>query len=375
MDITNLKEQFNKIFGEGESIDFFSPVIVNIMGEHLVYNEGSMLATTTDLGFYGVARKRSDNIVNVSYEEKIKFSIDLENNKTKIEDNIQKIFTDSVEIIKTKEFNLAGIDVLISGNIPYKDTLSLNSSMQMLIGTIVNSLFNEGKISKLQLAKMFTDSIETKNLEGNYKEINNLAVLMGEKKKAILVEGHNLEHKQVALDLGDYTIVVMDTNKESMNIDEVLVDRKKQVVEATEVLKNYKNINYLWEFNEEAFEKLEFKIEEELLRKRAKHIITENERVKKALRAIKTGNIKELGTLMVISHNSLERWYEVTGVELDTIVDEALRAEGCIGAKMIGDGFGGYAIALVNKNYLNKFFNRVKEKYTAKIGYEPNFYL
>jgi galactokinase len=167
----------------------------------------------------------------------------------------------------------------------------------------------------------------------------------------------------------------MDTNKESMNIDEVLVDRKKQVVEATEVLKNYKNINYLWELNEEDFEKLEFKIEDELLRKRAKHIITENERVKKALRALKTGNIKELGTLMVISHNSLERWYEVTGVELDTIVDEALRAEGCIGAKMIGDGFGGYAIALVNKNYLNKFFNRVKEKYTAKIGYEPNFYL
>jgi galactokinase len=168
--------------------------------------------------------------------------------------------------------------------------------------------------------------------------------------------------------------VIMNTNKRRSLNDSKYNERRAECDEALNDLRKKKEINALCELNVLEFKELEKFIGSENARKRATHAVYENERVIKAYACLTEGNLQQFGELLVLSHNSLRDLYEVTGKELDTIVEEALKARGCIGARMMGGGYGGCAIALVKKTDIDNFINVVRENYTHTIGYEPEFY-
>jgi galactokinase len=162
----------------------------------------------------------------------------------------------------------------------------------------------------------------------------------------------------------------MDTGKRRELNESKYNERRKECEEALSNIQQKKAISNLCEASLEDI----LLLDNEVLRKRTLHVITENERVKKASIALKNGDIKEFGKLLVESHNSLRDNFEVTGVHLDTIVEEALKQPGCIGARMTGAGFGGCAIAVVASDGLDDFVRNVSLNYKVKTGLEPKFY-
>ena len=197
----------------------------------------------------------------------------------------------------------------------------------------------------------------------------------GKDNKALLLDCNSLKYEEIPFVLGDNVLVIAGTNKKRQLADSKYNQRRAECEKALEIINQngyeYKN---LCDIDESQIESLSKLIKDETLIKRFRHVVSENARTINASKALKEGNIALLGQLLTKSHESLENDYEVTGKELDTLVHNFLKQEGCIGSRMTGAGFGGCCIALFKKGYERKAIETVKEIYTKEIGYEPSFY-
>ena len=271
-------------------------------------------------------------------------------------------------------FKTGGMDILVSGNIPNGAGLSSSASLEVLTGVIIDTLFNEGKADRVELVKL-AQKAENSFVGVNCGIMDQFAVGMGRKNEAILLDCGTLKYSYAKVELQDYTLVIMNTNKRRALNESKYNERRAECDEALSILSKVKPIDALCALTPEQYDSLECLIEKENVRNRARHAVYENERTKQAYSYLNQGKLQEFGKLLVESHNSLRDLYEVTGKELDTIVEEALKVNGCIGARMTGAGFGGCAIAIVLKLEVNNFINTVKENYAKIVGYEPSFYL
>lgn len=375
MNIVDLKSEFIKLYGDGEVKCFHSPGRVNLIGEHIDYNGGYVFPCALEFGTFACVRKRNDNKVNfASTNFDLKVSIQLDDIIYKEEDDWANYPKGVIKIMQDSGYKVEGMDILISGNIPNGAGLSSSASLELLISVIVNNLYNGGIIDRVELVKIGQNS-ENSFVGVNCGIMDQFAVGMGKKDKAILLDCNTLEYKYANIDLGDYSLVIMNTNKRRALNESKYNERRAECDEALEQLSKGCQIKALCELNTHEYEELEYLIKKENVKNRARHAVYENERVKKAYQCLNEGKLNEFGKLLNESHNSLRDLYEVTGKELDTIVEESLKAEGCIGARMTGAGFGGCAIAVVNKGSIETFKETVKKNYTEKIGYEPSFYM
>ena len=374
MDIKKLKEKFIKLYGEGYMRTFFSPGRVNLIGEHIDYNGGNVFPCALNFGTLGCVRKRKDKKVNLaSTNIPLKISIDLDNIKYKKEDGWGNYPKGVIKEIIDKGYKVGGMDILVSGNIPNGAGLSSSASLELLIAIMINNIFNNGKLDKIELIKL-SQKAENDFVGLNCGIMDQFAVAMGKKDRAILLDCNTLEYKYAPVNLKNYVITIMNTNKRRELSDSKYNERRLECEKALKIINTKKKINYLCELSLEEFEGLKNLIEDKIILNRATHVVYENERVKKAYDLLLKGNIDEFGKLLIESHFSLRDLYEVTGKELDVIVDEALKVPGCIGARMTGAGFGGCAIALVEKNKLDLFKEEVSNNYNKIIGYKPDFY-
>lgn len=377
MDINNLKNKFLQIYGEGEQdFAFFSPSRINIIGEHIDYNGGMVMPCSIALGTYGIARKRNDHVIKLA---SVNFSSDV------ISTSLNELVNDKkqgwanyakgvIYHLLHAGYNAGGMDILVEGNIPNGAGLSSSASLEMLIGEIVNVLFNEGKIERIELVKL-CQKAENEFVGVMCGIMDQFAIGMGKKNKSILLNCETLQYEYIDFDLKDYIIVIMNTNKRRELNDSKYNKRRSECEEALKIIKEHAEIENLCQLSIDDFQKYSIFIRDEVIRKRAEHVVYENHRVKKASIALKNGEIEELGELLKQSHKSLKNLYEVTGRELDTIVSAANSLSYCSGARMTGAGFGGCAIALVKENMVHEFIKYVYEIYTEKIGYNADFYI
>lgn len=373
MDLLKLQERFYELYGKGDTSFFFSPSRINLIGEHIDYNGGKVLPGAIEIGTYGVVRKRDDNLLRLASENidlKIEASIDdLRYVKEHGWGNYPK---GVVHVMKEAGYKVFGMDILIYGNIPNGAGLSSSASLELLIAEMINVLFNEGKISKVELA-LLAQKAENQFVGVNCGIMDQFAIAMGRKNKAILLNTESLEYDYIDMDLKDNILVIMNTNKRRELSDSKYNERRAECDKALDIIKKEKHIEYLCQLNTEEFEELKILIKEENIRKRAEHAVYENDRVNKASSALINGEIEILGKLLKQSHESLRNLYEVTGIELDTIVDAANSYDNCLGARMTGAGFGGCAVAIVKKNFVDEFIDYVGEIYKEKIGYDAEF--
>lgn len=374
MELEELKKEFIKLYGEGEVISFLSPGRINLIGEHIDYNGGYVFPCATDFGTYACARKRNDGKINLaSTNFQLKVSVEARNIEFKKEDEWANYPKGVIKIMLDSGYKINGMDLLISGNIPNGAGLSSSASLEVLIGVIVNHLFNEDNIDRIELVKI------AQKAENNFVGVNcgimdQFAVGMGKKNKAMLLNCDNLECQYSDVNLLDNSIVVMNTNKRRALNESKYNERRSECEDALNILKQKKKINNICEIKPSEFKELENLFVDERVKNRAEHCVYENARVLKAFECLNKGEIKEFGKLLTESHNSLRDLYEVTGKELDIIVEEALLVDGCLGARMTGAGFGGCAIALVKNDKIEEFINKVRENYNKKVGYDPSFY-
>lgn len=377
--LKDLVLEFKKKFGEFENIrTFFSPGRVNLIGEHTDYNGGFVFPCALDFGTYAVVRKREDKIFRMyskNFENLGIIEFSLNELTYKKEDDWANY---PKGVIKTfVDHNLdvnSGFDVLFFGNIPNGAGLSSSASIEVLVAVILKNLFNLN-IDMVEMVK-YCQIAENKFIGVNSGIMDQFAVGMGKKDKAILLDCNSLNYEYVPVELGNMSIVIANTNKKRGLADSKYNERRASCEAAVEELnKNGVNIKYLGELTVEEFEKIKHFIKDEEQLKRARHAVRENERTKEAVNVLKAGDIEKFGKLMNESHISLRDDYEVTGMELDSLVEAAWEENGVIGSRMTGAGFGGCTVSIVKNENVESFIKNVGEKYKRKTGLNASFYV
>uniref|UniRef100_UPI0035B51383 galactokinase n=1 Tax=Neobacillus sp. TaxID=2675273 RepID=UPI0035B51383 len=217
--------------------------------------------------------------------------------------------------------------------------------------------------------------VENEFIGVNSGIMDQFAIGMGKEKAGILLDCQTLKYVYAPIQLDHHKIIIMNTNKRRELADSKYNERRSECEEALRQLQKKLSIEALGQLSEQEFEDNKHLITNEVVRKRARHAVYENRRTIKALKELKTGNLVGFGQLMNQSHLSLRDDYEVTGVELDSLVEAAWQQPGVLGARMTGAGFGGCAIAIVANEEVENFIASVGAAYREKIGYEAEFYV
>lgn len=372
-----VRADFAKIFGVEADHTFFSPGRINLIGEHTDYNGGHVFPAAISLGTYGAARKRDDQLLRFfsgNFEEKGIIEVPLENLHFEPEHNWTNYPKGVLHFLQEAGHTIdRGMDVYVYGNIPNGSGLSSSASLELLTGVIAEKLFDL-QLERLDLVKI-GKLTENEFIGVNSGIMDQFAIGMGADQRAIYLDTNTLEYDLVPLDLKDNVVVIMNTNKRRELADSKYNERRAECEKAVEELNRKLSITTLGELDEWSFDEYSYLIEDENRLKRARHAVLENQRTLQAMAALQAGNLEKFGRLMNASHVSLEHDYEVTGLELDTLVHTAWEQEGVLGARMTGAGFGGCAIALVGKDAVESFKENVGRKYQEVVGYAPSFYI
>lgn len=372
-----INSKFEEIFGkEGEIKTYFAPGRVNLIGEHTDYNGGHVFPCALTMGTYAVARKRNDNklrLYSMNFEKLGVLESTIDELKYEKEENWINYPKSMIWAMKDEGFNIdTGFDIVYYGTIPNGAGLSSSASIEVLTGFVLKDLFNLD-VNMVKLA-LLGQKAENKYVGVNCGIMDQFVIANGKKNCAIFLDTANLEYEYAPVELKEEKIVIMNTNKKRGLGDSKYNERRAECEEALKELQTKLNIKSLGELTEAEFEKNKYLIKDENRKKRAKHAVYENQRTIKAVEALRANKIDELGKLMIASHNSLRDDYEVTGKELDTLVNESLKQDGVIGARMTGAGFGGCAVSIVKNNMVENFIKNVGKAYKDKIGYEASFY-
>lgn len=266
-----------------------------------------------------------------------------------------------------------GMDLLLLGNIPNGSGLSSSASVEVLTGYILRDFFGY-EVENQDLALIGQYSENHFNMV-NCGIMDQFAIAMGKKDCAIFLDTADLSFEYAPIALKGAKIVIASSNKKRGLGDSKYNERRSECETALAELQQEVEISSLGDLDEETFEKHKEAIHSDVRRKRAKHAVYENRRTIRAVEALKRNDVEEFGRLMNASHVSLRDDYEVTGMELDTLVEEAWKIPGVIGSRMTGAGFGGCTVSIVKDDSIDDFIKQVGKAYEAKIGYAADFYV
>lgn len=373
------KEEYKKMkdravlnFGKADYRLFFSPSRINIIGEHIDYNGGNVLPCAIEIGTYALVKPAVRDVIRLRSENAQYYKEVLIGSEFNPDNKWINYTLGMVNAISESGYAVGGLEGMIYGNIPTGAGLSSSASLEILIGKIINEIYNKSEISMKDLAIM---GMKTENefIGLNSGIMDQFAIAMGSKGKAILLNTGTLDYEYVDADLDDTLLVILNTNKGRRLVDSKYNERRSECESALAKLKPSFEIQNLCDLREDQLEDALAVLELDNERRRVRHAVTENARVQKAVNAIKGANMEELGNLLNESHYSLRYDYEVTGEHLDAITAAARKA-GALGARMTGAGFGGCGIALVKKDELDEFKRVTGKLYKEETGLDADFY-
>jgi galactokinase len=352
---------------------YFAPGRVNLIGEHTDYNGGFVLPCAIQYGTWLAIRATDDGRVRLA-------SVNAEG----------RISVPALQIIKQdikwfnyplgvmdqfikKDIPLGGMELLFSGDIPGNAGLSSSASIEMVTAFALNDMLHS-YLEMTELARL-SQAAEHEFAGVNCGIMDQFAVALGMKDHALFLNCHTLEYRQIPLNLENYVLIIANTNKERALSESKYNERVVECQLAVTYLSRIVEISSLSELGYPQFFKMQDQIPDEVIRKRARHVISENQRVLNSVNCLWKGDLRQFGYLMNISHDSLKENYEVTGPELDTLVEEARKVQGVLGSRMTGAGFGGCTVNLVKNSSVDAFIGQVGENYAAVTGRKADFYV
>ena len=366
-----LEDLFIEVFKEKAEATYVAPARINLIGEHIDYNGGKVLPCAISCFINGYVSRRNDNqIVTYSTNYSNQFSSDL-NDIQYLKSNSWANYVFGVfKILKQEGYLIKnGLNILIDSNIPLGSGLSSSAALLDLIIYIANDQFD----LHLDLKTIARLAKKTENEFCGLKcgIMDQAAIALGKKDKAILLDCDKFEYEYKDVNLGDYSFVVLKTNTPRNLVESKYNVRVEECQTALNKLKSVYHINNLSELKVSDLNKVETLLNDDVIYRRTKHVITENDRVMRFADALARKDIQALGQILLESHQSLKNDYEVTGIHLDTIVDAAMHS-GAIGARMTGAGFGGCAIALIKSNEFDSFKEKVNNYYFDRLQISPD---
>ena len=373
-----LLKKFGEVYGDAQGVKvFFAPGRVNLIGEHTDYNGGHVFPCALTIGTYGVARVRDDRklrFYSMNFDHLGVIESDLDDLTPRKEAGWTNYPKGVMWAVEERGMKIPkGIDILLNGNIPNGSGLSSSASIEVLMGYILRDFFGF-EVSNQDLALIGQYS------ENNFNGVNcgimdQFAIAMGNKECAIFLDTADLAYTYAPVKLDGAKIVIACSNKKRGLGDSKYNERRSECETALAELQKVVDIRGLGDLTEEQFEAHKDAIKDPVRVRRARHAVCENQRTIKAVEALKANDIAQFGQMMNASHVSLRDDYEVTGIELDTLVDEAWKVDGVIGSRMTGAGFGGCTVSLVKDEAIDGFIKQVGDAYLAKIGYSADFYV
>ncbi|WP_379133265.1 galactokinase [Paenibacillus sp. sgz500958] len=378
MSTGQLKQKFIEKYGEsGQEVRvFYAPGRVNLIGEHLDYNGGYVLPAALEFGTTLIVRPRSDGKVNfASTNLPFEASIDYtEIGSSKSGEWIDYPIGVMVELGKKDTPVSRGYDLLFHGDIPNGSGLSSSASLEVVTAFALLTL--EGGDTDTVEISLLSQRAENQYVGVNSGIMDQFAVANGKRDHAILLMCDTLEYELVPFVTGAYQLIIGNTNKKRGLVDSKYNERRQQCDDALAILqKELPSLSYLAELKPEQFEELQDKITDETVKRRARHVVEENQRVLDSVEVLRNNDLKQFGSYMNDSHASLRDLYEVSCDELDIMVEEAQRIPGTLGSRMTGAGFGGCTVSLVHEDDIERFITEVGEAYTKRSGLVGEFYV
>lgn len=366
----------NKDFLQGEPEVYFSPGRVNLIGEHVDYLGGNVFPTAINLGTYAFVTKRDDfefHFLSHNFKQYGTKVVTLDQLQYEEGRNWANYPAGMIASFINQGMEITtGLNILIFGTLPNGAGLSSSASLEVLMGVVLKNEF-AFDIDMIDIVKTSQD------VENNYVGVNcgimdQFAVGMSKQDKAIYLDTNTLEYELVPLILGDYTLIITNSNKKRALSDSKYNERRSECDTGLELVNNLGySVENLCDLTVCDYSVIQNKLEKGVIKNRIEHAVYENDRTKRAVEALNQQDLKYFGRLMNASHDSLRDLYEVSCKELDSLVD-LFRNEGAIGSRMTGAGFGGCTITLIETSKVDKAIENVSKKYKKVIGYDASFY-
>lgn len=383
MQIDEMMKMFHEVFGEGgETRIFKSPGRVNLIGEHVDYCGGPVMPAALTMETTIIARKRNDNKLRLKATDLdifVEAELDeLEKFKGKLKWGDYQLGV-ALELIKDG-YKLCGADLLYDDTVPHGGGLSSSAAIEVSTALCLATFANEeaGKNEKINMIEM---ALIGQRAEHNFIGVNcgimdQFASAMGKRDHAIFLNCATLDYEHVPLNLGDCKLVLTNTNVKHSLGSSKYNERRAECEEGLKALqKAIPDAKQLADITPEQFEEHKELIENEVVRRRIKHVVGECARVHESVNAMKANDLVRFGELMNASHDSLQYDYEVTCPELDFLSAEARKLDGVLGSRMTGAGFGGCTVSIIKDSAVDEYIQKVGKLYKDKFDIEASFYI
>ena len=368
-----LREQFKEIFGcEAEEV-YSAAGRVNLIGEHVDYCGGQVLPAALSLKCRVAVRKNGTNFMRVAATDiPARAEIDLdatENYKNLKWGNYQAGVADEM---KKAGYRIVGCDILYDCSVPFGSGLSSSAAIEVATAYAL-ARTGGNYVDKKELA------VISQRAENNYCGVNcgimdQFASANGKRGHAVLLDCATLDFEYIPLDLKNCVLVLSNCNKPHNLVESKYNERRTEVDSALKLLRKQIDANDLAHIQPYLLEEHRTLLTP-LLYRRAHHVVSECDRVRRSVEALQDGDLERFGRILNESHKSLKEDYEVTGKELDALAEAAQKHPECLGSRMTGAGFGGCTVSLVRKTGVEDFIAKVGKEYREKIGYDASFYV
>ncbi|MBE0700640.1 MAG: galactokinase [Acholeplasmataceae bacterium] len=371
-----MRDHFFRYFGHLKNVQkYFSPGRVNLIGEHIDYNGGYVFPAAIHLGTYGLVAPREDilfRFVSLNFEQDGMIVRRIDQLEFRKEDGWANYAKGILYTLLERGFSIPhGFDLLIKGNLPTASGLSSSASIEVLVTFIANDMYRL-ELTRQEIA-LFAQSVENNYMGMHCGIMDQLIITCGKKDRALLINTASLDVVEAKASFEGYQWLVLNTNYKRKTTESKYNERHQQCMDALSILKKKFKVDHLCDINVSQLDKVRKLIKDDVLFRRVRHVITEQQRTLDAKRALDTQDAVTFGQLLHASHQSLKEDYEVTGYHLDTLVEAAI-IFGAIGARVTGAGFGGCAIALVPNDKMSGFMEKTNVFYQEKTKLKADFY-
>lgn len=372
--VDRLKSEFVSHFGVLQApLLVFAPGRINVLGEHVDYNDGIMLPAAIDKGIYLLVCPRTDSkVVLHALEFNESVTIDLTKSMTKSSVDWANYLIGVMAQFEKLEISIPGFNLVFAGDLPIGAGMSSSAAVETGMAYVLNQL-TQANLPTKQLVLM------AQKAEHEYAGVmcgvmDQFASMMGQKDRVVMFDSITLEHEYLLADLGEYCFVLLDSKVKHSLASSAYNTRRQESARVLQTIKGTfpKVLNY----RDATLDQL-YKVKDQLDKvhvRRGKFVIEEIGRVNSAKEAFNSGNWRQLGALMNATHQGLSKEYEVSCPEMDFLWELAQKEPAILGARMMGGGFGGCTINLMPTNKAQEITKRILTTYHDKFGIEGDTY-
>ncbi|GMQ30216.1 galactokinase [Algoriphagus confluentis] len=349
----------------------FAPGRINLIGEHTDYQEGFVFPAAVKQGIWVAIQKNESPICRlVSADFGQEFSFDL-NSLAPKKGHWANYIMGMCALMRQSGYEVKGFDMVLAGNIPVGSGLSSSAALSVSVGTAISAIFDFG-IPKKNLA-LYAQKSEHLYAGVNCGIMDPYASAFGVEGKALLLDCRSKTHREIPVGLGDYSLILVNSKVKHSLADSAYNERREACEESVRLLKtDFPEINTLRDLSLSELEMVRAILPDALFPK-AKHVITECQRVLQSAKALQKGNLAYFGSLLNASHSSLSQDFEVSCPELDFLSHTAQAKPEVLGVRMMGGGFGGCTLNLVETKSIEKFIAQIQIAYEKQFFKSPEF--